>query len=534
MGRAAEGKRGPKPCQTTPSRTRKRSRFRGFGSIAERPCAWRPNGRNPALLVFLVLCETAAAHTLEIPFSSRSVDVDGKLELEHAERTENASPHQDPAGRLRVGLASDLHQRVRFQSSFTGTVGGTPRNARGAGVFDLGHTLQDISPSLDVEEAYLDVFLPSVDARIGMQKFAWGKLDGIQPNDILNPEKFYDLFLEEENDRKIGIPALSLTAYLPAPPAASALSDLRLAGVWAPIVVPFRFPDQDERWYPPLARIPPETESMGFVVMNRSNFRNGDVPSRNLSNGAGAARLSGLAGGADFSLYYYDGYDTLPSFEVDARGFVRLNPLNPQGFDIRSEVDVFPVFDRIRAAGADVAYSVFGATLRAEGAWVEGRLFPRAIRDIVESQQVGMIDPVVLASGREQRVPVTLGRVNVERDGIEWGAGGDYLWGDTFVLVQMNQTAVLRNDQDLLISDTETRFAATVRYTFLSDRAEAELIGLYGLQSVYGVAQPRFTYDVTDHLEVRVGYLVIAGHEESLVGQFRGNDEAYVRVRYFF
>jgi hypothetical protein len=35
-------------------------------------------------------------------------------------------------------------------------------------------------------------------------------------------------------------------------------------------------------------------------------------------------------------------------------------------------------------------------------------------------------------------------------------------------------------------------------------------------------------------LQVRVGYLFIAGRTSSVVGQYRRNDEAFVRLRYLF
>jgi hypothetical protein len=311
-------------------------------------------------------------------------------------------------------------------------------------------------------------------------------------------------------------------------------SELRLTAVAAPIYVPYRIADDDERWYPPLARVPRESFAMGFVVRNEGDFRDGDVPERELRNGTVAARVAGFFHGADFGLYYYDGFDTSPAFEAEARGFARLNPASPQPFDVRSEIEIFPIYDRIRAAGADLAVSALGATFRLEGAYVFDRLYPRAIRSIVANPEVGEFDPLTLVLGVEQEVPIDLQSVNVERDGVEWGANADAFFGETFVLVQLMQTAVLGNHADLLISDTETRFATTVRRTFLADRLEAELIGIYGLSGVYGVAHPRVTYDVTDNFDVRVGVLWIEGHEESILGQYERNDQAYVRLRYLF
>jgi hypothetical protein len=241
-----------------------------------------------------------------------------------------------------------------------------------------------------------------------------------------------------------------------------------------------------------------------------------------------------LAAGADFALYYFDGFDPSPSLDAAAQGFVRLDPLSPERLDARSEVDVFPIFHRIRTVGGDVAYRLWGATLRLEGAYVFDRGYVRNLQDVVSSEQVGTVDPASLVGGQEQPVTVTLSDVNVQRDAVEWGAGGDGFIGNTFVLVQMNQTAVLHNQVNLLISDMETRFSTTLRRSFLEDQLRAELLGLYGMQGVYGVAHPRLTYVVNDHLDVRIGFVAITGHEESVVGQYRQNDEGYVRVRFLF
>jgi hypothetical protein len=465
--------------------------------------------------------------------------LDGKLEFLDVERTDSASPYQNPQGKLRLHLTTDLGARIRFVGDVTGTAGGTPRNASGAGVYDFGHVKQDLSPSLEFGEGYLQVESKRFELRVGIQKFAWGVLDEPHaaeqaPNDLLSPQKFYDPLLEEETDRKMGVPALAPTVYLPSSPSRFLPSDARFTFVWLPIYVPYLFPDQDERWYPPLARVPPQSDVMGVTVENQSSFVNAPVPARTLNHGTYAARLSGLAAGADFALYYFDGFDPAPSLDAAAQGFVRLDPLAPERLDARSEVEVFPVFHRIRAVGGDVAYRVFGATLRLEGAYVLDRGYVRNLQDVVASEQIGMVDPALLQTGEEQPVTVALSDVNVQRDAVEWGVGGDGFIGGTFVLMQMNQTAVLHNHVDLLISDMETRFSTMLRRSYLHDRLRAELLGLYGMQGVYGVAHPRLTYAVNDHVDLRIGFVAIAGHEESVVGQYRQNDEGYVRVRLLF
>jgi len=491
-----------------------------------------------ALLAVFAASSVVAApyYPLRVPLipDPFAIDVQGKLEFLDVERVDGSSPYQNPQGKLRLHIAADLSSRFQVVTDLTGTAGGTPRNASGPGVYDLGHVLQDVSPSLEIGEAYFESRSQYVDLRAGLQKFAWGKLDALQPNDLLNPQKVYDPILEDENDRKNGIPAVAPTFYVPDPKTPYLPSEMRLTLVWAPIFVPYYFPDQDERWYPPLARVPAESQVMGFTVQNHSQFENGKLPGRTWKNGTWAARFSALWGGADFALYYFEGTDPAPSLDARADGLVRIDPLDPALLDIESDVHIFPAFHRVRAAGGDLAYKLFDATLRVEGAYVFDRAYPRSIRDIVAGEQIGDVDLVSLALLRQIRVPVTLGAVNVQRDGVEWGAGGDMFVGDTFVLLQVNQTALLRNSTDLLISDLETRFAMTLRRGFFGDRLTAELIGLYGMQGVYGIAHPRLTYAVTDYVDVRIGYVLIEGHTNSIIGQYRDNDEGYVRVRYRF
>jgi hypothetical protein len=461
-------------------------------------------------------------------------DLEGKLEFLDVERTDSSSPYQNPQGKLRLNLTTDFSPQLQFVTGLTGTAGGTPHNANGAGVYDFGHVLQEISPSLEFGEAYLDFHSSAVDVRAGLQKFAWGNLDTVQPNDLLNPKTFYDPLLEEEVDRKIGIPALAPTFYFPSGGSPLLPEEPHLTFVWEPIYVPYYFPAENERWYPPVARAPSESQVMGITVQNQSTFRNAPVPARTIDNGTYAVRAAGRFGRADFALYYFNGFDTSPALDASAVGFAQLAPHSPQLIDVRSEVDVFPEFRRIQAAGADLAWRLYDATLRLEGAYVFDRLYTQNISDIIATEQFGPVDQAELLPGREVEVPVTLSPANVRRNGVEWGSGGDTFIGDTFVLLQVNQTVVLDNDVNLLISDYETRFSMTLRRGFLDERLTAELKGLYGMQGVYGLAHPNLTYAVNDHLDLRVGYLAIEGHENSLIGQYKHNDEAYVRARILF
>jgi hypothetical protein len=165
-------------------------------------------------------------------------------------RTDPDTQRQRPAGNFGLNVTGDVHPAARLFLDTRVMFGGWPENATGLGIYNLSDTFQNDSPAVDIAEGYLDLFLGPVDLRIGKQKFAWGKLDTFQPTDVLNPRWYNDPFVTEEQDVKIGVPALQAAYFLP--PLPSRLpSDVNLAAVWVPVPVSTRFPLREERWFPP-------------------------------------------------------------------------------------------------------------------------------------------------------------------------------------------------------------------------------------------------------------------------------------------
>ena len=121
---------------------------------------------------------------------------------------------------------------------------------------------------------------------LGMQKFAWGKLDRFQPTDVLNVERYSDPFLLDEDERKIAVPAIQASYSLPRRDWIP--EESRLTLVWIPQYFPYRFPLLGERWFPPAA-VPPSSFTVpplidpipvGFRLNNTSppSFQHGRTP----------------------------------------------------------------------------------------------------------------------------------------------------------------------------------------------------------------------------------------------------------------
>lgn len=482
----------------------------------------------------LVAAHGSAAYAWRTELAGRALDVGGHVELREVIRQDGSTPKDNLRQQLWLRVAYELTDHLRFESTLDLQNGGPNTRADGSGFYTFDDVFQSRTLSFEFEEAFFDVQISDLDLRIGKQKFAWGKLDRFQAVDVLNTERFNDPFLLDEDERKIGVPAVQASYYLPA--ADWAPEEGRITLVWIPQYIPFRFPEQGERWFPPAGVPPPVFDfpagegNRGLEIPITSETRNTGAPSFRMENAGYAARLSGFSRGVDYALYYYHGFDSQPAFHLTAEALA--NPENLR--DITATTELSPVFRHIDLWGCDGAFTWGDFTIRSEAAYVRGRPFSRDIRFLISdpTQLAPEIEKVVENAG--QVTPVDLPPSFVVHDAVEWGAGVDYTRSGYFLLLQVNQTDVLRNDTNLLIEDVETRLLANLRKRFWHDDLELQLIGLHAIESDYTLLLPTVTYRIMRGLEARAGYLVIAGRRSSLIGEYRQNDEAFLRLRYLF
>lgn len=472
---------------------------------------------------------------LELTFADRPVDVSGWAMVRQGIPVDQATPDDRTLEQLWLRGKYSPVPALTFDATFNLQNGGPTTERTKGGMYSYRDVFQSVSPSVTFEEAFVELALDALEVRAGLQKFAWGKLDRVQPVDVLNPERYSDPFLVDEDERKIGVPAVQGSYYLPR--ADWMPEEARLALVWVPQYFPYWFPRPGERWYPP-AGTPPATFAVpplmtsvpvGFHVINSP------PPSFQLENCGYAARAAAFSAGIDYALYYYHGFDNRPAFLLTAEAAGRQTPEPPFVQDVTASTRLYPVFRTVDLWGADAAYAWDRFTFRVEGAFVSGRPFSRDLRTLISNpaQLAPQIEEALreIAQGNSP-VPVRLPQSYAVRNAIEWGVGVDYTWSDYLFLLQLNQTDVLNNDVDLLIRNVDTVISANLRGNYLHDDLTVQLIGVQGLESGYTLLMPRITYRFLEHLEARVGYLFIAGSQSTVIGQYKDNDEAFVWLRY--
>lgn len=485
----------------------------------------------PALLILFLAASWGASPARAAP---DPVSITGRLEGLGILRFEHDSPRQKPLGRLELSAQQRWTRRLSWKISAVGRIGGPPVGAQtGAFVFD--RSFQNYAPSLELGEAWLayerrvaKTFRTSV--RLGTQKFRWGVLDVVSPNDQLNPREFEDPFLTDEIDRKIAVPALTLHLEARRTFADWRTSNFEISLVWQPIAVPWRFPLPGERWFAPAA-LAPDVVAVGAVpgtpcpceLPVTQIARNSAAPARRFDNGNAGIRIGATTADVDWHVMLYDGYDPAPAFDSDIRLDGRLDAP-------RIDTELRPAYFRYPTIGADFETSTaFDLVVRGEAAFKFQRPWSFEISRITDEIAGDPSAVATLLQGGTLTVPTY-----VLRDAVEWGLGADRYFGDTFALFELYQILLFNNDVPLLVRNVDTRLTARAETPWLDERLVTELIATWGIEAGYGLARARASYSLTDHVRLELGVLGIWGSRDSLVGQYEQNSEAFGRVSYTF
>jgi hypothetical protein len=503
-----------------------------------------------ALAALLALLGRPAA-AIDVPGTAGRLTVDGFLDGLAVAETED-SQRQRPQAILVLRADATGSRRLRAHLDMRGSVGG-PFEGGHPGFLNLVHEFQNRAPSAEVSEAWVEASFADADVRAGLQRFAWGKLDGVPPTDVLNPSSYHDPIVRDAEERKIGVPALSGTYYFPDVERLD-LSGLRGTLVYVPMAVPSRLPLIEERWFPGstiagsqivipkglvrdlMPGVPVTHDQVIPLLFRTRNHR----PPLALDAGGIGVRLGGTMRGADWDLYQYSGPSTAPDLDlrtVATSTFARTGtlggPYNLLG--VTAHNTFRQAHDVLHMVGADASRALGAATVRVEAAYFRDRPFLRLGHDLVTSLPAATVERITseFLKGRK-RVAVPIGDLFLDLDAFEWGIGADYLVHGFLPLLQVSQIVILEPAPRLVIGDPDTRFTASVRRSFLAERLEVEFRGVYAIQPSNWFFLPRVSYLLRDDLRLRLGFLAIGGSRNSLIGQYGKNDEVVMQARYSF
>ena len=181
---------------------------------------------------------------------------------------------------------------------------------------------RDVATRADAREAYIDLRLGHLDARVGRQIVSWGRADGINPTDNLTPRD-QTILVPDDADRRLGSTGVRATWYE---------GNLALSALWLPEFRPNR------------VSLPPSPA--GISMRQRYDRWPGET---------WGIRADRSGGAVDWSVSFMRGLDLQPDLSATS--------LNS------GTITVDLKHNRVWVAGADAAMNAGRFGLRAEAAY---------------------------------------------------------------------------------------------------------------------------------------------------------------------
>jgi len=333
--------------------------------------------------------------------------------------------------------------------------------------------------SIDLREAYTDIYFDDIDLRIGKQQIIWGKADGVFITDIISPKDLSEFLLPDFEEIRIGVNAIKADYYF---------GNHTLEIVWLPVFEPTRLPEQNSIWLP----------DMDFPVAPAFD-ESGRAVKPTLGNSELFAKYAAITSAIDFELVAGYAWDDDPALHVS-------RVIDPETRQL-SALTVRPQHHRLSIAGGSFSTSVGPIVLRAESAYYDGKRF--ATTKPLDDDGIA------------------------KKDYIHYLVGVDASVWDLTLSGQFIQQAILNYDAALQQDEFENTMTLLLRRDLFRETLTVDLFSYIGLNSGDALIRPRIYYDLTDGVELLLGANIFSGNEGRF-GQYDDNDMLYVKLKYSF
>jgi hypothetical protein len=255
-----------------------------------------------------------------------------------------------------------------------------------------------------------------------------------------------------------------------------------------------------------------------------------EEPEDDFTNGSGALRLGGSAGGCDFDVMGYYLWDQIPTLYVNPQlqKLLSVAPDSPEDYGTLPRVQDLSVtlltdpfrarYHRVAGPGADFGTTIGPVSVRTEGVALFGR-----------------------RTYKENLIPV-------EKPFYNWALNLEYtLPGDILLSGVLYQSHIGDYERELLMEPVTSIFFLAWRATFFQDKLKTEGAFAYDLSYfdnddwsggdlLDGPAQlsPLVEWAWTDNLRTSLGANLVYGPRFSLFGLFREKSRVFASVKYAF
>lgn len=351
----------------------------------------------------------------------------------------------------------------------------------------------------DLPEAYINYELGFENALlqqwnlvIGLQTVKWGKADEIRPTDIISPQDITLLLLEGRNERKLGRFAIKTVFTFS--------EKFRFEAIWLPIQRASESTSSEDSLFSNLYLL--NLGASGYA------FNSTAMPEKKLSHSDVALKAYFQLFDIDFSLSFYNGYDSQPYFSVDSSG-----------------KQVTPFLNRVTMWGFDFERAIGSIVLRGEAAYFsKGRLFN------VDSNST-------LASKYSSN------GLNVEKDYIDATIGfdkNDFLIQKFYINFQYSMNYILDYEEGMLSRLGTKKEEVThkgiwdIYYEWNNLKYRIEFKGQYNLTDEDLMLNPKVWAKIAVQTKITLGAYLFFGDKNTELGEYKEKSFGYIQLEHLF
>ena len=346
-------------------------------------------------------------------------------------------------------------------TTFTGTIDAYYDNSSALAEGSVTYDAVNNSLEYSVDELWLDYTESIWGLRIGRQKAAWGKADGIDITNVLCPSDMSSLAAMISDDSKLGVDAIRLSI---------SGNQFTADAYWIPFFTPASLPIDEGNSLRKF--VVPET--IEFPVAPGVNLAfpvtigGIETPELAIWNGEYGLRVSGYLSAFDLSLYGFYGWDDTPILN----------------YGMTSEaIVVSGKYERMAMIGADAALPIGETVLRLETAFFPQRHFQKEEGGSLQKNQLSALA------------------------GIDWMPSG---WTLT---AQYYCDAVFGDIDELERTDAYQHGATlSVSKSLVNETLELSFSGLIGFNDFDSLLSPSVKYSLSDQISLGASaYIFLPG-----------------------
>lgn len=340
-----------------------------------------------------------------------------------------------------------------------------------------------------VRDAWMEIGGTRAELRAGYGRLIWGRLDEIQPSDVINPIDASRFLFDGRSEARLPVTFVRGRVFV--------REDLTIEGVLAPVFQRGRFDELDEPSSPfnllrdvDLPVLPGSFDATGSPTLDVLRVE----PDRAWSNMSGGARVSTTIGRVDVAGAVYRGFDTFGLFTLEGAAAPELTP--PIQLTL---VERYPRFTMIAGDFETV-----------RGEWA------------LRGEAAIFVD---------KRVP-DLSRVGgIPGRSVDAGVGFDRRSGD----YRLFGSAIVHREwssEGAGVAKTDVNLVGSIERPFVRDRYFLRGFAVVNPGDASAFVRGLFVWKVRDDVSVEGSAAAFLGTSDDTIGRFRDRDFLLARLRY--